>query len=75
MVYNEKAYREIFPEVKITKVVKKVPESMIEDPEEEKEVETETPEETSQEDELEVDAPDPVQEGGDNESGTDDTAD
>ena len=38
-------------------------------------VETETPAETSQEDELEVDAPDPVQEGGVNESGTDDTAD
>ena len=75
MVYNEKAYREIFPEVKITKVVKKVPESMIEDPEEEKEVEIETPAETSQEDELEVDAPDPVQEGGVDESGTDDTAD
>lgn len=75
MVYNEKAYREIFPEVKITKVVKKVPESMIEDQEEEKEVETETPAETSQEDELEVDAPDQVQEGGDNESGTDDSAD
>lgn len=74
MVYNEKAYREIFPEVKITKVVKKVPESMIEDPEE-NEVETETPAETSQEDELEVDAPDPVQEGGENESGTDDSAD
>ena len=75
MVYNEKAYREIFPEVKITKVVKKVPESMIEDPEEEKEVEIETPAETSQEDELEVDAPDPVQEGGVDESGTDDTVD
>ena len=74
MVYNEKAYREIFPEVKITKVVKKVPESMIEDPEE-TEAETETPAETSQEDELEVDAPDQVQEGGENESGTDDSAD
>ena len=74
MVYNEKAYREIFPEVKITKVVKKVPESMIEDPEE-NEAETETPAETSQEDELEVDAPDQVQEGGVDESGTDDTAD
>lgn len=60
MVYNEKAYREIFPEVKITKVVNKVPTSMIEEPEE---VETETPEEATQEDELEVDAPEPVQEG------------
>lgn len=74
MVYNEEAYRSIYPEVKITKVVKKVPESMIEDPEE-NEVETETPAETSQEDELEVDAPDQVQEGGENESGTDDSAD
>ena len=74
MVYNEDAYREIFPEVKITKVANKVPESMIEEPEE-KEVQTETPGETSQEDELEVDAPDSVQEGGTDESGTDDTAD
>lgn len=66
MVYNEKAYREIFPEVKITKEVAPAPETMVPEPDE-------TPAATPQENELEVDAPDPVQEGGENESGNDNT--
>ena len=66
MVYNEKAYREIFPEVKITKEAPPAPETMVPEPDE-------TPAATPQEDELEVDAPDQVQEGGENESGNDNT--
>lgn len=68
MVYNEKAYRSIFPkEVPAAKPVHR--ESMIEDDEPEVDIKNDS------EDELTVEAPDPVQEGGVDESGTDDTAD
>ena len=66
MVYREEAYREVFPEVKIEKIIPKQPESMIEE-EPEKEPITEV------EKELEVEAPEPVQEGGVNDTGSSDT--
>lgn len=66
MVYREEAYREVFPEVKIEKIIPKQPESMIEE-EPEKEPVTEV------EKELTVDAPEPVQEEGNDDTGSSDT--
>ena len=66
MVYREDAYREVFPEVKIEKIIPKQPESMIEE-EPEKEPITEV------EKELTVEAPEPVQEGEANDTGSSDT--
>lgn len=66
MVYREDAYREVFPEVKIEKIIPKQPESMIEDEPEKETV-------TKAEEELTVDAPDPVQEEGTDDTGSSDT--
>ena len=74
MVFSEEAYKEVYPDVKpSTPVIPKKVESMIEDdvPEDIK------PEESKDfEDELIVDAPEPkqVQEGQNDDTGTDDSA-
>ena len=68
MVYSEDAYREVFPEVKIEPVTAKPAEHMIEDePEPEKITETEK--------ELIVDAPEQVQEGVTDDTGSSDPTD
>lgn len=70
MVYNEDAYREVFPEVKIEKIAPTVATSMMPDDEEPV---TAAP----TQDDLTVDAPDPEpdQEGGSNDTGNSDTTD
>ena len=66
MVYNEDAYREIFPEP-IPEPVKPIKETMIPDIE---------PEETNETETLEVDPPESDTEGGENnDTGGDDTTD
>lgn len=72
MVYNEDAYREVFPEVKIEKIAPTPVTSMMPDDEE--------PAAAAQapaKDDLTVDAPDPVpdQEGGNNDTGNSDSTD
>lgn len=70
MVYNEDAYREVFPEVKIEKIASPPATSMMPDDEEEAAA-------APAQDDLIVDAPDPVpdQEGGSNDTGNSDTTD
>lgn len=68
MVYREDAYREVFPEQPVVKVTPQPAQSMIED-----DTEVSKPDETEKE--LEVEAPEPVQEGGTDDSGSSDTAD
>ena len=68
MVYREDAYREVFPEEPVVKVTPQPAQSMIED-----DTEVSKPDETEKE--LEVEAPDPVQEGGTADSGSSDSAD
>ena len=70
MVYNEDAYREVFPEVKIEKIAPAMATSMM--PDDEKPADA-----TPAQDDLTVDAPDPVtdQEGGSNDTGNSDTTD
>ncbi len=73
MVFSENAYKEVFPDVKPSAPVKKV-ESMIED--DPVEDIKESPEVVKDsEDELTVEAPEPktVQEGQNDDTGTDDT--
>lgn len=72
MVYNEDAYREVYPEVKIEKIAPAPATSMMPDDED--------PAAAAQaptQDDLTVDAPDPVpdQEGGSNDTGNSDTTD
>ena len=70
MVYREDAYREVFPEQPVVKVTPQPAQSMIED-----ETEVVKPDETEKELEVEAPVPDPVQEGGTDDSGSSDTAD
>lgn len=68
MVYREDAYREVFPEQPVVKVTPQPVQSMIED-----ETEEIKPDETEKE--LEVEAPEPVQEGGTDDAGSSNTVD
>ena len=70
MVYNEDAYREVFPEVKIEKITPAPATSMMPDDDEPAAA-------APAQDDLIVDAPDPVvdQEGGSNDTGNSDTTD
>ena len=70
MVYNEDAYREVFPEVKIEKIAPTPATSMMPDDEEPAAA-------APAQDDLTVDAPDPVpdQEGGSNDTGNSDSTD
>ena len=70
MVYREDAYREVFPEQSVVKVTPQPAQSMIED-----ETEVTKPDETEKELEVEAPVPDPVQEGGTDDSGSSDSAD
>ena len=70
MVYREDAYREVFPEEPVVKVTPQPVQSMIED-----ETEVIKPDETEKELEVEAPVPDPVQEGGTDDSGSSNTAD
>ena len=70
MVYNEDAYREVFPEVKIEKIAPAPVTSMMPDDEEPAAA-------VPAQDVLTVDAPDPVsdQEGGNDDTGNSNTTD
>lgn len=70
MVYNEDAYREVYPEVKIEKIAPAVATSMM--PDDDKPADA-----APAKDDLIVDAPDPApdQEGGSNDTGNSDTTD
>ena len=70
MVYNEDAYREVFPEVKIEKIAPAPATSMM--PDDDKPADA-----APAQDDLTVDAPDPVvdQEGGNNDTGNSDSTD
>ena len=68
MVYSEDAYREVFPEVKIEPVIEKTAEHMIEDEPEPEKI-------TEPEKELIVEAPEQVQKGTTDDTGSSDTTD
>ena len=68
MVYNEDAYREVFPEVKAEPVIEKPAEHMIEE-------EPELEKITEPEKELIVEAPEQVQEGVNDDTGSSDPTD
>ena len=68
MVYNEDAYREVFPEVKVLPVIEKPAEHMIEEEPEPEKI-------TEPEKELIVEAPQTVREGVNDDTGSSDTTD